>query len=139
MDLFTPEELLEEDLLLEKVKDYLSNAAVGEPRREGSVLFLRVMAKTAYFSSSRARMENPEPVDVDISTWPPSRFLFGLTLPVLDPYMYNIVPESLLKIIGLVVVVAISSWWLGGWTHRALMGVARTTEEDEQAEKKKHR
>jgi hypothetical protein len=36
-------------------------------KREGSTLFLRVFAKTAYFSANKTRMENPEPVDVDIS------------------------------------------------------------------------
>jgi hypothetical protein len=31
------------------------------------VLYLSVLAKTAYFSSNESRMANPDPVDVDIS------------------------------------------------------------------------
>jgi hypothetical protein len=90
----------------------------------GQVLYLRVLAKTAYVSSSRARMENPEPVDVDISKSSNSVRHGGSVLivcKVLDPYLLNVLPESLLKIVVLIVVVVLSSWWLGGWIHRTLL------------------
>jgi hypothetical protein len=29
-----------------------------------------------------------------------------------------------LKIVGLIVAVAVSSWWLGGWIHQALLNTA---------------
>ncbi|KAA8893937.1 hypothetical protein FN846DRAFT_976710 [Sphaerosporella brunnea] len=108
LDLYTPEQVLAESLL-DSIREYSSNSPTARIEGEGQVLYLRVLAKTAYVSSSRARMENPEPVDVDI---------------ILDPYLLNVLPESLLKIVGLLVVVAVFSWWLGGWVHRALLGVA---------------
>jgi hypothetical protein len=44
-----------------------------------------------------------------------------------------VVPESLLKIIGLIVVVAVASWPLGGWIHKVLTGVGRLDTEKKDA------
>ncbi|KAF8252171.1 hypothetical protein K440DRAFT_633388 [Wilcoxina mikolae CBS 423.85] len=110
LDLFAPDKVLAEPSLLEQIQKYPSRTS--SVRSEGSVLYLRVFAKTAYVSSSTSRMQNPEPVDVDI---------------ILDPYIFNLIPESLLKIIGVIVIVAVSSWWLGGWIHNVLLGFASLT------------
>ncbi|CCX07103.1 hypothetical protein FPQ18DRAFT_353196 [Pyronema domesticum] len=119
LDLFEPEEVLhDEDWLLAQVGKYPSISQAEVVKREGSTLFLRVFAKTAYFSANKTRMENPEPVDVDI---------------ILDPYVFNVVPESLLAIIGLIVVVAVASWPLGGWIHKVLTGVGRLDTEKKDA------
>jgi hypothetical protein len=53
--------------MLENIREYSSNSSPVQANSRGQVLYLRVLAKAAYVSSSRARMENPEPVDVDIS------------------------------------------------------------------------
>jgi len=74
-----------------------------------SQLYLQVFAKTAYYSSNQTRMENPEPVDVDI---------------ILDPFWLGVVPESLLLIGGLILIVAVGAWWVGGWVHSFLLGIA---------------
>lgn len=43
---------------------------------------------------------------------------------VLDPYLFGLVPESLLPIGGVIVFVAVLSWWLGGRVHEALLDIA---------------
>ena len=68
LDLFTPDEVLGEAALLEGIQAYPQGGAV--QKTSGSELYLRVLAKTAYVSSQKSRMENPEPVDVDISATP---------------------------------------------------------------------
>lgn len=65
LDLFTPDQVLRDSALLEGILAYPQDGAVQEI--SGSKLYLRVLAKTAYVSSQKSRMENPEPVDVDIS------------------------------------------------------------------------
>jgi hypothetical protein len=70
LDLYTPEQVLAEAPLLEGIQRYPANPSAVQAEGEGQVLYLRVLAKTAYFSSSKARMENPDPVDVDISKLP---------------------------------------------------------------------
>ncbi|KAI5855839.1 hypothetical protein BZA05DRAFT_369420 [Tricharina praecox] len=118
LDLFTPDQVLRDSALLEGILAYPQDGAVQEI--SGSKLYLRVLAKTAYVSSQKSRMENPEPVDVDI---------------ILDPYFLNVVPESLLKIIPIIVMVAVFAWWVGGWIHRALLDFAVKSA----AAEKKHR
>ena len=96
---------------------------------------MQVLAKTAYFSSNKLRMETPDPVDVDISAAlapthkPPNpRNCITNKVTVLDPYLFNIIPESLLRIIGLIMLVVPFSWWLGGWIHRDLLAAVREVE-----------
>jgi hypothetical protein len=66
LDLYTSEQVLAESML-DSIREYPSNSSAVQAENAGQILYLRVLAKTAYVSSSRARMENPEPVDVDIS------------------------------------------------------------------------
>ncbi|RKU44685.1 hypothetical protein DL546_005054 [Coniochaeta pulveracea] len=56
-----------------------------------SLLFLKIDAKADYYTTNKTLMENPEPVDVDI---------------ILDPFLWNVLPRSLVPTVGWVVVVA---------------------------------
>jgi len=73
LDLFTVDRILGEPALLEGIVAYPQDGAVH--KIPGSELYLRVLAKTAYVSSQKSRMENPELVDVDISTLSPRPIL----------------------------------------------------------------
>lgn len=61
-----------------------------------SALFLRVLASASYFSDDEARMRHVEPVFVDI---------------ILDPYILNVLPQTLIPTAAYVVVVAGLAWF----------------------------
>ncbi|OCK78114.1 hypothetical protein K432DRAFT_406743 [Lepidopterella palustris CBS 459.81] len=64
-----------------------------------SVLFLRVHSAADYYSSNRTLMEYPPAVDVDI---------------ILDPYLLNILPQSLGPTVIYITFLAIASWFVSG-------------------------
>lgn len=65
---------------------------------QASLLFLRVSAAADYFTTNRTLMDHPEPVLVDL---------------ILDPFVFNILPRTLVPTVGFVVLVALVSWVLG--------------------------
>ena len=69
-----------------------------------SLLFLRIQAAADFFTTNKTLMSEPPPVDIDI---------------ILDPYLVNIFPQSLLPTAGYIVVLAIGSWFLSSyiWKH----------------------
>ena len=77
---------------------------------ESSLLFLQIFAKADYFSLNNTLMENVSPVLVDI---------------ILDPYTFNIVPQTLLPTIGYITVVSITAWLLSGWMYKFVLGIAQ--------------
>jgi hypothetical protein len=70
-------------------------------------LFLRIQAAADYYTMNQTLMENVPPVFVDI---------------ILDPYIFNVFPQSLVPTAAYVLLLAIGSWYLsehiGGWIHR---------------------
>lgn len=96
-----------------------------QPSSPLSTLFLRVDAAADYFTTDRALMARPEPVLVDI---------------ILDPFVLNVLPRTLLPTVGYLVLVAALSWALSTrlvmpWL-RGLM-VEESSEADQQEERKK--
>ncbi|KAK1836152.1 hypothetical protein QBC39DRAFT_297050 [Podospora conica] len=59
--------------------------------RHASVLFLEILAAADYFTTNATLMRNPPPVLVDI---------------ILDPFLLNILPRSLLPTVGYIIAVA---------------------------------
>lgn len=80
-----------------------------------SVLFLRIHAAADYFSLDKALMTSVPPVRVDV---------------ILDPFLFNVLPRSLLPIVGYIIVVAVASWFLAGWVSRTIREVALQPEQD---------
>lgn len=62
-----------------------------------SVLFLRIDAAADYFTTDRELMLRPEPVLADV---------------ILDPFVLNVLPRTLVPTVGYVVLVAAASWVL---------------------------
>lgn len=62
-----------------------------------SVLLLRVDAAAAYFTTDRELMLRPQPVLADL---------------ILDPYLLNVLPRTLLPTVWYIVLVAAASWAL---------------------------
>lgn len=73
--------------------------AAGESGKEhlSSVLFLRIDAAADYFTTNRELMRRPEPVLADV---------------ILDPFVLNVLPRTLVPTVGYVVLVAALSWVL---------------------------
>ncbi|KAJ5373060.1 hypothetical protein N7517_005066 [Penicillium concentricum] len=65
-----------------------------------SVLFLHVQASADYFSTDQALMQNVPPVAVDL---------------ILDPFLFNVFPRSLVPTAGWIVLVTILAVVLGRW------------------------
>ncbi|KAK5661010.1 hypothetical protein OQA88_12388 [Cercophora sp. LCS_1] len=68
--------------------------------RHASTLFLHILAAADYHTTNATLMKNPSPVLVDI---------------ILDPFLFNIIPRSLLPTIGVIIVVAITSYFIAQW------------------------
>lgn len=80
------------------------SAASGEIR--ASVLFLRIFAAADYYTLDKSLMKSVPPVLVDI---------------ILDPYILNIFPRSLLPTAGYVLVIAIASWFLSDYVWELVL------------------
>ncbi|KAI9158359.1 hypothetical protein HJFPF1_06353 [Paramyrothecium foliicola] len=88
--------------------------------RDASVLLVHIQAAADYFTHHKALMLNPPPVLVDL---------------ILDPYVLNVVPRSLLPTAGFLVVVGVVTWFMAQWIVRQLQAVRDT--DDRVVEKKK--
>lgn len=62
-----------------------------------STLFLQIYAKADYYTMNQTLMENVPPVFVDI---------------ILDPYIFNIIPRSLVPTAAYIILLAVGSWYL---------------------------
>ncbi|KAH7156141.1 hypothetical protein EDB81DRAFT_928118 [Dactylonectria macrodidyma] len=85
----------------------------GQKERESSVLLLQVRAYADYFTDDAVLMQKPPPVLVDL---------------ILDPYLYNAVPRSLLPTIGYLVLVSLVAWYVARTIASKLQSIAITTE-----------
>ncbi|KAK6825456.1 hypothetical protein PG987_012950 [Apiospora arundinis] len=92
------------------IKAQVASAAAGRLReREASVLFLQILAAADYYTTNKTLMNEVPPVYVDI---------------ILDPYVFNLLPRSLLPTIGYVIAVAILSWFLGRYISSWIQSIA---------------
>ncbi|KAI6087436.1 hypothetical protein F4821DRAFT_259092 [Hypoxylon rubiginosum] len=77
--------------------EFATNPQASNSEREASVLFLQILAAADYYTMNKTLMRDVPPVYVDI---------------ILDPFVFNILPRSLVPTVGYVVVVAIASWFM---------------------------
>ncbi|KAJ5178799.1 hypothetical protein N7492_002009 [Penicillium capsulatum] len=89
-----------------------------------SVLFLRVRAVADYFTTDEALMRNVEPVAVDL---------------ILDPFLWNVFPRSLVPTAGWIVVVAVIAIFVARWVAAELGRVIDDARRAREIEEKKGR
>lgn len=75
----------------------VASSSSSSSEREASILFLRILAAADYFTTETSLMRNVPPVDVDI---------------ILDPFVLNVFPRSLVGTAGWIVVVAVAAYFL---------------------------
>lgn len=86
-------------------------ARQSSPRKEEqSLLLLRVQAAANYFTDDFGLMTHPPPVLVDL---------------ILDPFLCNVMPASLVPSAGYLVVVGVVTWLLARWIASSLQSVAK--------------
>ena len=77
--------------------------------------YLRILSSASYYTTDKERMRHPDsvPVELGMSTLEAFRIDFHLltSISVLDPYILNLLPQSLLHIAGVVVSVVFIAWW----------------------------
>ena len=76
------------------------------PSMPRTFLFLQIFAAADYFSLNRTLMENVPPVHVDI---------------ILDPYLLNIFPQSLLPTAVYIIIIAVFGWFVSGWLYNSFV------------------
>lgn len=74
-----------------------------------SILFLQIFAAADYFSLNKTLMSDVPPVLVDI---------------ILDPYLLNVFPKSLIPTAAYLIVLAVGGWFLSGLIWRQLIQIA---------------
>ncbi|KZM28848.1 uncharacterized protein EKO05_0008553 [Ascochyta rabiei] len=84
-----------------------------------SILFLRVQAAASYYSTNRSLMERPPLVDVDI---------------ILDPFLLNVLPRSLVPVAIYITAVAVAAWFISGYLYRWLLSVVEEPREKPHAD-----
>jgi hypothetical protein len=105
----------------EKAQDPLALTSHAE-----SVLFLRVFAAADYFTANTSLMQTVPPVLADI---------------ILDPFLLNVFPRSLVPPALWILVVAAVAWFISGWIAKALYGIISSAvaadDDGKEREKKK--
>ncbi|EXM30329.1 GPI-Mannosyltransferase II co-activator, Pga1 [Fusarium oxysporum f. sp. vasinfectum] len=81
--------------------------------REASILLLQIKASADYFTDDAALMKDPSPVHVDL---------------ILDPYLYGIVPRSLVPAAGYLILVGAVAWFVSRSIASKLQTIAVTTD-----------
>jgi hypothetical protein len=74
-----------------------------------ATLFLRVFAAADYYTTNKTLMENVPAVYVDI---------------ILDPYIFNIFPRSLVPTAAYITLLAIGSWYLAKYINQWVQNLA---------------
>jgi hypothetical protein len=82
-------------------------------------LFLQIFAAADYYTTNKTLMDNVPPVYVDI---------------ILDPFIFNVLPRSLLPTVAYIILLAIGGWYISGYISKWLHQLAR---EPAEASKKK--
>ncbi|KAK5172548.1 uncharacterized protein LTR77_002668 [Saxophila tyrrhenica] len=113
IDTFEPSAILDDEQLFQKLSDYSQSrtdkAAKTANDQRPSVLFLRITAAADFFTTNATLMQHPPPVDVDI---------------ILDPFIGNIFPKSLVPTVIYIIALAIGSWLISGYAWQFLTGTS---------------
>lgn len=98
------------------VKARIANPAKQKGERTTSLLLLHIQSAADYFTSNVTLMTQVPPVEADI---------------ILDPFLLNVLPRSLVPTVIYVILVALTSFYLASRISTWIQGLAATTPEEE--------
>lgn len=103
----TPELIQSLSAFTEAASESRSSQPPSDSPSEGqeSLLFLHVQAAADFFTTNKTLMSQPPAVDVDL---------------ILDPYLGNIFPKSLVPTAVYIATLALGAWYLSGIIWRRL-------------------
>ena len=84
-------------------------------KNQESVVVLLIHAAADFFTTDKARMQSPPPVHADI---------------ILDPYLANVFPKSLLPTGVYIVCLAIGGWFISGYIWTKLSAITSETQKE---------
>lgn len=116
---------LQEDAMPRRATGHSSSDSFDRAPATNSALFLRIYAAADYYTTNKSLMENVPPVAVDL---------------ILDPFLWNVFPRSLVPTAGWIVVVAGVAFVVAKWVGAEIARViddARRLRNLEEKEKKK--
>jgi hypothetical protein len=91
---------------VEEKKTSITKASAKSQRKRdevSSTLLLQILAAADYYTMNKTLMEHVPPVFVDI---------------ILDPYIFNIFPRSLVPTAAYIVLLAVGSWYLSKYISK---------------------
>jgi hypothetical protein len=115
LDVFDISELLANPELFAAVSQSRVPLPLHRTDKRENALLLRIQAAADFFTTDKSRMRNPPPVDVDI---------------ILDPYLANIFPKSLIATAGYIICLTIGSWYISGTIWTRVQSITREHDKD---------
>ncbi|KJX94710.1 hypothetical protein TI39_contig4163g00006 [Zymoseptoria brevis] len=120
LDVYNITHVFEIPRLIQSLAEFAEEQIQADPRKgsvapsdssnpNGSLLFLHVRAAADFFSTNNTLMQHPPKVSVDI---------------ILDPYLANIFPASLLPTAAYIIVLAVGAWYLSNIIWHRLQPVS---------------
>lgn len=94
--------------------------SIGDGRISSSLLFLQIFAAAEYFTMNKTLMETVPPVLADV---------------ILDPYILNVLPKSLVPTGIYLVILAVIAWFLSGYIWRLLSSIASEDVRDKESKR----
>ncbi|KAK2590800.1 hypothetical protein QQS21_011505 [Conoideocrella luteorostrata] len=121
MESYILEKVLQNAQLLKSINTYSASRrsdqarpmSVSEISNSSSALLVEVRATADYFTDVKELMSNPRPVLVDL---------------ILDPFLLNVLPQSLLPTAGYLILLCITTWFMAQWIATGLRSVAGPVE-----------
>lgn len=84
--------------------------------RESSMLLLQIHSAADYYTKNKMMMDQVPGVFVDI---------------ILDPYVFNVFPRSMLPTVGYIALLAFGSWYLSRFISSQLHGIVQADDQEE--------
>ncbi|EFY88317.1 hypothetical protein MAC_05658 [Metarhizium acridum CQMa 102] len=115
MEAYTLDTVLENDKLLHSLSAYAASRPNIQTTRQSTIipdsssLLVEIHSAADYFTDNAELMTNPPPVLVDL---------------ILDPFLFNVLPKSLLPTVGYLSLLGIVTWFAARWVASSLQSVA---------------
>lgn len=120
MEAYTIDTVLESPQLLKSLNTYAASRHDDRGAKTHvvlpdnlSALLVEIHAAADYFTDDKELMSNPPPVLVDL---------------ILDPFLFNVIPQSLLPTIGYLGLLGITTWFVARWIASSLQSVGGAME-----------